>query len=113
MTSPSFCGVELFAIRKSMEGQRKNFGMQPAWIREEADLGFKRAVWKHLKADRSNALGVFNLRVIIATLPKDDVTTVYRHLLPQKSRQADNNYTAGIKTTDPEIRFKAKGWRVW
>lgn len=28
------------------------------------------------------ALGVFNLRLIITTLLKDDVTTIYRHLVP-------------------------------
>lgn len=35
---------ELFAIRKSMEGQQKDSGMQPVWIREETETVFKRAV---------------------------------------------------------------------
>lgn len=58
-------------------------------------------------------LGVFNLRLLIITLLKDDVTTIYTHLVPSKSRHADNNYTAGIRTTDPETRSRPKGWSVW
>lgn len=65
---------ELFAIRKSMEGQQKDSGMQPVWIREETETVFKGAVQKLLKEDHSND---FNHRFgcvqprLITTLLKD------------------------------------------